>query len=100
MKASDGPLCQSSGARRGLANASHPLVGIARLGVQTICFDILEGGVKISTLATQLATRVAIHELLLAERHKLLGGNLVRSLEGPRGGEGPARPARALVFHR
>mmetsp|Transcript_41349 Transcript_41349/g.107072 ORF Transcript_41349/g.107072 Transcript_41349/m.107072 type:complete len:218 (-) Transcript_41349:110-763(-) len=75
------------------------MVGIVLLGVDAaVADDVLEGVVHEAALAAVVAG-VAVHQLLLAQRHHLAGEDLVDALDGAGGGERPARAALRLVLH-
>ena len=62
---------------------------VGGLGLSILALEEVEGLVLPSTIATEVLGG-AVDELLLTEREEVAGGNLVGTLEGTGGGEGPA----------
>jgi hypothetical protein len=75
----------------GGALAISTSVGIVRLGFEAIVFNVLEGIIHETTIATLVAlSGGAVNELLLRKRDELSSLDLVGTLKGSSGGEGPA----------
>ena len=83
-------------ARRGAAVARSIRVRV--LSGKTVRGDVLEGVVHQASVATLVGLGVARYELLLREGDLLAILEEVSSLHSTGSGEGPARPARALVL--
>lgn len=68
------------------------LIGVAGLSVNsTVLDDVLEGIVHQTTIASIVSIAGgAVHQVLLGEGDKVSSGNLVDTLSGSSGGEGPA----------
>merc|ERR1719375_1125613 len=76
-------------------------VRIAALCADRRSLCVLEGVVRLSATAAPVRTSVvALHELLLAHRLQVAGGDLPSTLERPGRRKRPARAAIALVLDR
>lgn len=67
------------------------------MGHETVVLDELKGVVVVSTVAA-IGVGFTVNELLLGEVHGLTALDLVEGFDSADGGEGPARPALALVL--
>mmetsp|Transcript_33436 Transcript_33436/g.75680 ORF Transcript_33436/g.75680 Transcript_33436/m.75680 type:complete len:443 (-) Transcript_33436:127-1455(-) len=97
-EANDGALRDTC---RALALEAHTilaLIGVARLSARSVVLQILESLIHAAPMATHVAILRAVNQLLLAKGHKLSRRNLPGALKCARGGEGPARAARALIL--
>mmetsp|Transcript_2358 Transcript_2358/g.5520 ORF Transcript_2358/g.5520 Transcript_2358/m.5520 type:complete len:358 (+) Transcript_2358:61-1134(+) len=82
-----------------VASLLDSLVRVVLLGVDAVVFlDELEGEVHQASVAPVVVQAVTVHELLLAEGHKVVAHNGVDAFNGSCGGEGPATPATLLVL--
>mmetsp|Transcript_2974 Transcript_2974/g.7195 ORF Transcript_2974/g.7195 Transcript_2974/m.7195 type:complete len:451 (+) Transcript_2974:1409-2761(+) len=80
--------------------ALHPAVRVVLLGVEAVVLHELEGVVHDAALAAVVHRRVAVDQLLLAQRDQLAREHRVRAFHRARRREGPAAAAVALVLHR